>query len=41
MIEEQLAHKERIAPEALPKLIEFNNSISEDDNTYILLGKWK
>lgn len=41
MIEEQLAHKERIAPEELPKLIEFNNSISEDDNTYILLGKWK
>lgn len=41
LIEEQLAHKERILPEILPKLVDFNNSISEDDNTYILLGKWK
>lgn len=41
MIEEQLAHKERIAPEVVSKLIDFNNTISEDDNNYILLGKWK
>lgn len=42
MIEEQLAHhKEQIPADVLPKVLAFNNSISEDDNCYILLGKWK
>jgi len=41
MIEEHLTHKDRIAPEVALKLIDFSNSISEDDNHYILLGKWK
>lgn len=41
LIEEQLAHRERILPAIVSKLIDFNNSISEDDNNYILLGRWK
>lgn len=41
MIEEQLTHKESIASEVVSKLEDFNNTISEDDNNYILLGKWK
>lgn len=41
MIEEQLSHKERMSSEEVSKLVDFNNTISEDDNSYILLGKWK
>lgn len=41
MIEEQLSHKERISPEVTSTLMDFSNSISEDDNHYVLLGKWK
>lgn len=42
LIEEQLAHhKDQIPAEILSKVMAFNNSISEDDNCYILLGKWK
>lgn len=41
MIEERLSHKELMTPEEVSKLVKLNNSISEDDNNYILLGKWK
>lgn len=38
LIEEQLAHKERILPEILPKLVDFNNSISEETIPTSCLG---
>ncbi len=41
MIGEQLSYKERMTSEDISKLMELTNSISENDNTYILLGKWK
>lgn len=41
MIEERLSHKELMASEDVLKLEKLNNSISENENNYILLGKWK
>lgn len=41
MIDEQLSHKESMAPKDVSRLVDFSNSISENDNNYILLGKWK
>lgn len=41
MIEKRLSHKECVSQKEIAQLLEFNNSISEDDNNYILLGKWK
>lgn len=41
MIEERLAHKERMNSETISKLTDFCNSISEDNNHYVMIGKWK
>lgn len=41
LIETELSLKEKFTREERARLVAFSQSMSEDDNNYVLLGKWK
>ena len=41
LLEERLKEKDKMSKKDLAKVTELMNTISDDDNNYLLLGKWK
>ncbi len=41
LLEERLKEKDKMSKEDLAKITELMNTISDDDNNYLLIGKWK
>ena len=40
-LEEMLQYKRNLSQKEIDEITDFMHSISEDDNNYLLLGKWK